>query len=139
MDGVIDTSVFIYAERRNWTAQRTLIELERKLPNDSAFLSPIVLAELVHGIYRARTDQQAQTRTTFVEDIRKALSVLSFAETTAWIAGRIRGEQARLGNTLPLADALIAASALEAGYAVVTLNSKDFTRIPNLRVIPFSI
>jgi predicted nucleic acid-binding protein len=56
---------------------------------------------------------------------------------TALIAGRIRGEQGSAGNTLPTADSFIAATALELHCAVITLNVKDFIRIPDLQVIAF--
>ena len=40
------------------------------------------------------------------------------------------GEQAAKGVILPLGDLIIAACALELGYAIGTSNARDFIRIP---------
>jgi tRNA(fMet)-specific endonuclease VapC len=92
---------------------------------------------LVEGIYRAQTPQESDLRRAFVSDIFLAWPPINFTQETAWLAGRIRGEQGRLGNTLPSADSLIAATALEFDHAIITLNIRDFDRIPGLRVIAF--
>lgn len=57
-------------------------------------------------------------------------------ESTAEIIGRIGAEEAAKGNTLPLADLIIGACALELGYAVGTNNIRDFNLIPGLRIVP---
>jgi predicted nucleic acid-binding protein len=56
-------------------------------------------------------------------------------DSTAEIAGRISGEQAVHGITLPADDRLIGASALEQGYALATLNMRHFQMIPGLQVV----
>lgn len=56
-------------------------------------------------------------------------------ESTAEIIGRIGAEQAVKGITLPVADLIIGACALELGYAVETTNMRDFNRIPGLSVV----
>ena len=56
---------------------------------------------------------------------------------TAEIAGQISGEQAATGITLPADDLLIGASAIEQGYAVATLNTRHFEKIPGLHVLSF--
>jgi tRNA(fMet)-specific endonuclease VapC len=99
----------------------------------------IVAAELVHGIYRAQTPKQFVDRERYIEDLLAAYNIASFSGATAWLAGRLRGEQAQLGNTLPLADSFIAATAVELDCDVLTHNVKDFIRIPGLKVIPFSL
>jgi len=53
----------------------------------------------------------------------------------AEIAGQISGEQAAKGITLPADDLLIGASAIEQGYAVATLNTRHFAKIPGLQVL----
>jgi hypothetical protein len=51
------------------------------------------------------------------------------------IIARIGAEQAVKGITLPLADLIIGACALELGYAIATVNVRDFNRIPGLNII----
>jgi predicted nucleic acid-binding protein len=50
-------------------------------------------------------------------------------ESAAEIIGRVGAEQAAKGIILPLADLIIAACALELGYAIRTINVRDFNRI----------
>jgi len=94
---------------------------------------------MIDGIYRSKTPSEFHDRDKYVQILLASYPIAPFTEKTAWVAGKLRGEQAQIGNTLPLADSLIAAIALELGYAVLTHNVKDFTRIPNLRVIPFTL
>ena len=53
----------------------------------------------------------------------------------AKLAGRIEGEQAARGISIAFGDLLIGATALHMNYAVVTLNVRDFQRIPGLSVV----
>ncbi|MGQ0630004.1 MAG: PIN domain-containing protein [Sporichthyaceae bacterium] len=46
-----------------------------------------------------------------------------------------RAARFHVSDPAPFRDALIAATALEQGLAVVTRNQKDFTRFPGLRVL----
>jgi tRNA(fMet)-specific endonuclease VapC len=136
MGGVVDTSVFAACERKGWNAKQTIAHVLQVVPQP-VLLSSVIAAELIEGIYRARTPQESDLRRAFVSDIFQAWPPIPFTQETAWIAGRIRGEQSLLGNTLPAADSLIAATALEFNNAIVTLNIRDFERIPGLRVIAF--
>ena len=94
------------------------------------------MAELVHGIYRAKTPSVAQRRREFIEELLELIPVHPATRRTAWLVGQIEGEQAANGNVLPFNDLLIAAAALEQGYAVLTSNLRHFSRIPNLTVVP---
>ena len=55
---------------------------------------------------------------------------------TAKLAGRIEGERAEHGVSIPFEDLLIAATALELGFSVVTGNVRHFQQIPGLTVLP---
>ena len=136
MGGVVDTSVIAACERKRWTARQTIAHLQQVFPEEMA-VPAIAAAELITGIYTAPDTRQAEARRVFVQGIFEAWPPMPFSERAAWIAGRIRGQQGAVGNTLPLADSLIAATALELGFAVLTLNVRDFIRIPGLRVVPF--
>ncbi len=139
MGVVLDTSVFISAERRGWSAVKLVASLLSHFPDMKFQIPSTVAAELIQGIFQASTPLLAKDRSTFVIAILNAFPVAPMLESTAWIAGRIRGEQAKIGNSLPFADSLIAACALELDDAVLTANVKDFIRIPGLRVTPWMI
>jgi len=126
-------------ERQQWTAQRATAHLADLLPNESIVVPSIAAAELVNGMYRAKTEEQFRRRSDFVRSILQYYPIASFDEQEAWAAGRVRGEQAALGNSLPLGDSFIAATALTLNFSVLTANVKDFIRIPGLRVVQFSL
>jgi tRNA(fMet)-specific endonuclease VapC len=63
------------------------------------------------------------------------LPVHPVTKQTAFLAGQIQGEEAAKGNVLPLSDLLIAAAAIEQGYAVLTENLRHFQLVPDLTVV----
>lgn len=138
MGVVADTSVFTVCERRRWNALQVAAHLAHLLPNEQVFISSIAAAELLHGVYRSTSEPLFAHRNAYIGALLSAYTVVPFTEDSARIAGKLRGEQVKAGNTLPLGDSLIAATALELGCALLTHNVGDFARIPGLRVIPFA-
>jgi tRNA(fMet)-specific endonuclease VapC len=63
------------------------------------------------------------------------LEVIPYTRETAFLAGKIDGEQRALGVTVPSMDLLIGATAIEIGYSLVTVNLRHFKLIPGLTVI----
>ena len=55
----------------------------------------------------------------------------------AHLTGRLGGEQAALGETIPSVDLMIGATALFLGDAMLTANVRHFRMIPGLHVIEF--
>jgi predicted nucleic acid-binding protein len=55
---------------------------------------------------------------------------------TAFLVGQIQGQEAAKGNVLPLNDLMIAAAAIEQGYAILTENLRHFQMIPRTRRHP---
>jgi predicted nucleic acid-binding protein len=133
---VLDSSVLIEAERRNRTAAQVIEAVVEKVGTVPIILSAMTVAEVGHGIYRANTPQIRARRRAFLDELKATIPVHTITETTAEIIGRIGGEQAAKGINLPLADLIIGACALELGFAIGTDNSRDFDRIPDLKVIP---
>lgn len=94
----------------------------------------VTVAELAHGIYRANTREIRERRRAFIDELKRHVPVHPVTEETGEIMGRISGEQAAKGITVPFGDLAIGAAALEQGYAVATLNLRHFRMIPNLEV-----
>jgi hypothetical protein len=72
--------------------------------------------ELEHGIWRARTAEQAAGRQTFLDDLFGAVPVHPLTFSIARLAARIDGESRRKGIQIPFQDLAIGATALEFGY-----------------------
>jgi len=132
---VLDSSAVISAERKRQPV-RDFIEgiLATHGPVDLS-LSPVTVAELVHGIYRAKVPEASQRRREYIEELVGLVPVHPVTNQTAWLVGQIEGEEAAKGNVLPFNDLMIAVAAIEQGYAVRTGNLRHFRKIPGLKVV----
>jgi tRNA(fMet)-specific endonuclease VapC len=132
---ILGSSVVIEAERQQLNVAQLLKQIAQKIGEREAALSSITLAELVHGIYRANTEERRARRRAFLDDLKAAVPVYSITDNTAELIGKISGESAVKGVTIPFDDLLIGTCALERGYAVATRNQRHFQRIPGLRLV----
>ncbi len=133
---MLDSSAVIVAERKR---QPVTVFIEAILaahgPVDLS-LSPVTVAELVHGIYRAKTPEASQRRREYIEELVSLVPVHPVTNYTAWLVGQIEGQEAAKGNVLPFNDLMIAVAAIEQGYAVLTGNLRHFQKVPGLMVVP---
>ena len=132
---ILDSSTVIDAERLHLNVAQFLREIRRTIGEREAALSSITVAELAHGIYRANTGERRARRRAFLDDLKAALPVYPVTENTAELVGKLSGESAAEGVTIPFDDLLIGACALERGYAVATRNERHFRLIPNLTLV----
>jgi tRNA(fMet)-specific endonuclease VapC len=95
----------------------------------------VTIVELTHGIQRAGTEERRQRRQAFVDELIRDVPVHPVTIETARIAGRIEGDQAAHGVTIAFEDLLIAATALQLGFGVVTGNVRHFEVVPGLKVV----
>jgi predicted nucleic acid-binding protein len=123
---ILDSSVIIAAERKHQTVEELLTSVGQAYGEVEIAVSAVTLAELVHGVARANTPKIRKTRRAFIDELKKHVPVHPITDATAEIAGRLSGEQAAKGITLPADDLLIGASAIEQGYAIATLNTRHF-------------
>jgi predicted nucleic acid-binding protein len=132
---ILDSSVVIAAERRGDTPEQLVEQAIGLAGNQEAALSSVGFTELVHGIYRAKSEQQRLRRQSFMEELRAGLIVYPYTAETALLAGRIDGEQTAKGVIIPFTDLLIGATALSLGFSVMTANVRHFKLIPGLNII----
>jgi len=135
MGVILDSSVVILAERRGYSVEDLLAQVLRSSGDQDAALSAVGLTELIHGIYRASSQQIRSRRELFLRQIMSDLTTYPYTEATAEIAGRIDGEQTARGIIIPFPDLLIGATALSLGFMVMTLNARHFQLIPGLKVV----
>jgi tRNA(fMet)-specific endonuclease VapC len=132
---VLDSSVLIAAERRKLTAAEAVKSIQRTIGEFPTVLSAVTIAEVGHGIYRASTPEIRERRRLFLDELKATVPIHPITEATAEIIARVGAEQAAKGITVPMADLIIGACALELGYSVGTSNVRDFGRIPGLNLI----
>ena len=87
------------------------------------------VAELYTGVWKARNRRKEEQR---VRLVLAGLGILDFDERAAWKFGSITAAIQRMGRPVGTMDALIAATAIAAGEAVVTRNPAHFRDIPGL-------
>jgi predicted nucleic acid-binding protein len=133
---ILDSSVVVAAERRGDTVAAMLRQIVAATGDQRAVLSAVGLTELAHGVYRAQTAEARNRRDAFLSELLNDLDVYPYTKETALLAGQIDGEQQGRGITIPFADFLIGATALQVGYSLLTVNVRHFRMIPSLTVIP---
>ena len=125
---ILDSSAVIEAERQHLNVAQFLKQIAQTIGEREAALSSITVAELVHGIYRADTEQRRARRRAFLDDLKAAVPVYPITDSTAELVGKLSAESAAKGVTIPFDDLLIGACALERGYAVATRNQRHFQK-----------
>jgi tRNA(fMet)-specific endonuclease VapC len=131
---ILDSSVIIDAERKGQTVEDFLEQIRQSAGEVEIAISAVTVAELVHGVYRANTQERQERRRMFIDELKRHVPVHPVTDETGEIIGRISGEQAAKGIKIPFDDLAIGASAIEQGYAVVTRNARHFQLIPGLVV-----
>jgi len=130
LGSLIDTSIFIAAERGDPALRSTLAAL---VPEEGdLFISAVTVFELLHGVHRATPEKRA-TREAYVENVLQTFPILVFDEPAARIFASIDAALSAAGNRLPVEDLMIAATALASGHEVITRDLRSFPRVPGLK------
>jgi len=132
---ILDSSILIAGERSGESVREILMRVQATQGEIESSLSAVTIVELTHGIYRAKSNADRERRRVFTEELCRDIPVFPVTLEIAQLAGRIEGEQAARGVNISFEDLLIGTTALHLGYAVATLNVRDFRRIPDLSVI----
>ena len=98
--------------------------------------SALVVTELLLGVYRGTPEVRLRRRE-FIDHMIRGVLVYPYSLDIAELAGRLGGQQAALGQTIPPIDLMIGATALSLGFSLLTTNVRHFRMIPGLNVIPF--
>ena len=132
---ILDSTVVISGERQGHTVRQILEQFKTAYGEIEVGLSVVTIVELAHGIQRAGTEERRLRRQSFVDELIRNLPVHPVTIDTAKLAGRIEGDQASQGSTIPFEDLLIAATALQLGFGVATGNVRLFKIVPGLTVV----
>ncbi|MEL7067458.1 MAG: PIN domain-containing protein [Cyanobacteria bacterium J06581_3] len=111
-------------------ASQPVLEAFGTKRNDCA-LPIIVVSELYKGAYCSK---RVKRNLDTVDELLQMLPVIEFDLNAAEDFGRIQAELRRIGRPTGAMDALIAAIARSNAATLVTHNTKDFQRIPDLKL-----
>ena len=89
---ILDSSVVIEAERQQLSVAQFLKQIVQKIGEREAALSSITVAELVHGIYRANTEQRRARRRAFLDDLKATVPVYPITDNTAELLAKLDAE-----------------------------------------------
>jgi tRNA(fMet)-specific endonuclease VapC len=131
---LIDSSVLIEHERQRLTLAQHLQGRE----DEEFFLSVISASELLHGVHRAQDASVRARRSAFVEAVLERFPLLEIDVSTARSHARLWADLAAAGTPVGPNDLWLAATAVTHGLTLVTVNVREFSRVPGLRVEPWS-
>lgn len=134
MGVLIDASVLIGLERSG-------SELELRVEgrgDEEFFLSVVTASELLHGVHRSADDRIRSRRSAFVEAVLERLPILGIDLATARAHAGMWAGLSASGRLIGAHDLWIAASCLAHGLTLVTLNVREFARVPGLRLEDWS-
>jgi predicted nucleic acid-binding protein len=116
---IIDTNVYSDAMRGIAAA---IAVFQR---NESILFSPVVIGELFAGFRRGQREEQNKLQLKeFL--LQERISVLSISEATADFYGYLLQQLRDAGTPIPTNDIWIAASAMEHGAGIATLDAHFF-------------
>ena len=103
---------------------------QARVRREVAFVSTITLFELWFGIVKSGRQTQNANR---LSDFLSAMRILEFDADDARIAASIRFSLMRAGTPIGSYDLLIASQAIRHKFSIVTANTREFSRVPDLR------
>jgi len=123
---MLDADTVSYAIRGEGEVSARLLERQ---PSEVC-ISSITLAELKFGAEAKRSQRLHRSIRSFIKDV----AVIPFDGAAADRFAPVAAALARRGEPIGTFDTLVAAHALSLGLAVVTNNTKHFSRVPGLTV-----
>ena len=127
MKVLLDTDVCIAILNRD---ERVHGHLVRHAPSELR-MSAITLAELRFGVAKSAQAKRAQSN---LRVLKAKVAVLPFGEEATERYGELRALLEKRGTPIGPLDTLIAAHALSLGRVLATHNSREFRRVPGLKV-----
>ena len=127
MNYILDTNVVseLVAQEPN----HHVIQWIDSIDPESIFLSVISIGEIKKGIEKLPDSKRKERFLSWLEQdllvrFRDHIIPLDFSALLTW--GQLAADLEKVGKPMPAIDSLLAATALETGYTLVTRNTADF-------------
>lgn len=130
---LLDTNICIYAINGRHPA---LTERLLSVPPEEIAVSSITLGELEYGA--AKSNWSERTRNT-VYTFLANYEILPFDNQDAFAFGEIRARLEAAGTMIGILDAMIGAQGVANQLRVVTHNTREFQRIPGVKVEDWTV
>ncbi len=128
MKYLLDTNICVYVI--NEKPPQVKEKFAAHSPGEIA-ISVITVAELRYGVQKSAHGAQNKLA---LDQFLLPLQVVQFTREAAQVYGEVRAHLLKLGTPIGPLDMLIAAHALQLDLTMITNNTREFSRIPELRV-----
>lgn len=125
---MLDTNICIYAIKHK--PEKVFQELQKHAPEEVC-VSSVTYAELVHGVEKSAAKGKNRVALSL---LLSNIEILDFDVNAANYYGKIRADLERKGRPIGPLDMMIAGHAQSLNYTVVTNNTKEFSRVENLKL-----
>jgi tRNA(fMet)-specific endonuclease VapC len=127
---LIAADVIIQAERKKLDLDAWL----RSHADEEVRMAAITVAELWRSAERASPPQRTM-RQKLLERLLSVIEVVPYTEKAAIEHARLWATANAAGQGVAMQDLILAATALESGATIVTINARRFEAIPGLTVV----
>lgn len=124
---MLDTNLCIYVINSRPAIVLERFRLERI---GDIVISSVTAAELAFSVAKSGSVRNRQALDMFLS----TLEILPFDESFIWHYGDLRTDLERRGQPIGTLDTMIAAHALSSNTILVTNNTREFERVPGLRL-----
>lgn len=124
---ILDTNIVMYAIKNRPQQIRSCF----KKHQGQMCISTVAFGELIFGAERS---QQVERNLADIEAMVARMEVLPMDNQAAYHFGQIRAELYRIGQPIGPYDMMIAGHARSSGLILVTNNTKEFERVPGIRL-----
>jgi tRNA(fMet)-specific endonuclease VapC len=128
MKYMLDTNMCIYIIKKH--PSHVLNKL-MALTMDDVCISSVTLAELMYGVQKSQHQQKNKAA---LEEFVSPFEIMPFDDTAATLYGDIRVYLEKKGMPIGPLDLMIASHAQSLNSILVTNNTKEFSRVPNLKI-----
>ncbi len=122
---VLDTNILIYFFKGMGNVSKKLLSVS---PKDIG-VPVIVIYELEYGIHKSSFPEKRQQQLT---ELCSVVNVLPFGSAEAKLTADMRAKLEKSGTPIGPYDLLIAGTAMSNNAVLITNNTKEFSRVPNL-------
>lgn len=129
MKYMLDTNICIYLIKQK---PPQLLHKFAELSFGDVGVSAITVAELQYGVQKSQYPEQNQQA---LGQFLIPLTIVDFDHNAAVAYGAIRAALERQGTPIGSLDTLIAAHAQSLDVTLVTNNVREFSRVPDLKVV----
>lgn len=124
---LLDTNICIFTIKNRPAGVRALFKQHQGL----MCISSVTLMELAYGVERSTRPQE---NLAVIEGFAERLDLLDYGADAAMHTAQLRAELARAGKPIGPYDQMIAGHARSRGLILVTNNTREFERVPGLRL-----